>query len=168
MRFAPAAVIALALICTACGTREEPAPAQTDAPDANAALDATAGRERAEAAADKAAAAEAAAALSAAGKATASKSVAYTCEKDLPITAVYGTDLAGNPDVALIIQGQNFNLTQTVAASGARFASPQGLEPGMGLIWWEKGGTAMLQQVPSDKLSDAAAAQTIKTCEAKS
>lgn len=157
MRLAPA-VIALSLMAAGCGQRDAPAPGQSDAPDGNAAIDAAAGRERAEAAASKAAA----------SKATASKSIAYTCEKDLPITAVYGTDLAGNPDVALIIQGQNFNLAQTPAASGARYATPQGMSAGMGLVWWEKGGTAMLQQVPADKISDAAAAQTIKTCTAKS
>lgn len=168
MRATAAALVAIAVLATACGRRDAPAPEQTDAPDANAAVDASAGKARAAAAAAKNAAAASAASTAALSKATASKSVAYTCEKDLPITAVYGTDLAGSPDVALIVQGRNFNLTQTVAASGARYATAEGLDPGMGLIWWEKAGTAMLQQVPSDKLADPAAAQTIKTCQAKS
>lgn len=151
MRAAAFALIGIALLAPACGRRDAPAAEQTDAPDANAQVDAAAGEQRA-----------------AASKATASRSVAYTCEKDLPVTAIYGTDAAGNPDLALIVQGQSFTLSQTVAASGARFATPTGLEAGMGLVWWEKGGTAMLQQVPSEKLADASAAQTIKTCTIKS
>ena len=99
--------------------------------------------------------------------AQATESVAYVCEKDLPITAIYGTNLAGNPDVALIVQGRNYNLEQTKSASGARYAGPDGLEPGMGLVWWTKGETAMLQQVPADKLSDPAAAQTVRSCKTK-
>jgi len=99
--------------------------------------------------------------------AQATESAAYVCEKDLPITAIYGTNLAGQPDVALIVQGRNFNLTQTVSASGARYAGADGLEPGMGLVWWVKGNTAMLQQVPADKIADPAAPQTIKTCKTK-
>ncbi len=99
--------------------------------------------------------------------AQATESVAYVCEKDTPITAIYGTNLQGQPDVALIVQGRNFNLVQTIAASGARYAGPDGLEPGMGLVWWTKGETAMLQQVPVDKLADYSAAQTIRTCKTK-
>jgi membrane-bound inhibitor of C-type lysozyme len=99
--------------------------------------------------------------------AQATESVAYVCEKDTPITAIYGTNLEGQPDVALIVQGRNFNLVQTEAASGARYAGPDGLAPGMGLVWWTKGETAMLQQVPVDKLDDMAAPQTIRTCKTK-
>lgn len=99
--------------------------------------------------------------------ARAERSVAYRCEKDLPVTAIYGTDAQGQPDVALIINGQDLRLAQTVAASGARYASAQGLEPGMGVVWWEKGGTAQLQQVPSAKIDDYGAAQTIRTCKVK-
>jgi membrane-bound inhibitor of C-type lysozyme len=141
MRVLPLAIAAIAL-STGCGRQEAPEPA-----------------------APEAAAPPPAAVTS---KATASKSVAYTCEKDLPITAVYGTDLEGNPDVALVVQGQSFNMAETVSASGARYATADGLNPGMGLVWWEKGETALLQQVPSDRIADLAAAQTIKTCELKS
>ena len=151
MRGASVALVMVALLVSGCGRRDAPAPSQTDAPDGNAAADAASG-------------------LPAVvpSKATATKSLAYTCEKDLPITAVHGTDAAGNPDVALIVQGQSFVMAQTVAASGARYATPQGLEAGMALIWWETGETALLQQVPAEKLADAAAAQTIKTCALKS
>ncbi len=149
MRRLALALLPLALLAMGCGRRDAPAPAQTNAPDANAPVDSETAQQRA------------------ASKATASRSVAYTCEKDLPITAIYGTDLMGNPDVALIVKGQNFNMAQTVSASGARYATAQGLDAGMGLVWWEKGETAVLQQVPAEKLADIAAAQTIKTCQRK-
>ncbi|MBS3961686.1 MAG: MliC family protein [Sandarakinorhabdus sp.] len=95
------------------------------------------------------------------------ESVAFVCDKDLPITAIYGTNLEGQPDVVLIIQGRNYNLVQTTAPSGLRFAGAGGLQPGMGLVWWVQGETALLQHVPVDRLADLAAPQTIKTCKAK-
>lgn len=100
--------------------------------------------------------------------AKAMRTVAYTCEKDLPITAIYGTDAAGQPDVALIVRGDDYRLTPTEAASGTRYATAQGLEPGLGLIWWVKGDEAMLQQAPSAKVADPAAGQTVRTCREKS
>lgn len=101
--------------------------------------------------------------------ASAGQSVSYKCDGsgDLQITAVYGTDAAGSPDVVLFIRGQDFALSSTPAASGARYASPDGLEDGMGLIWWTKGEEAMLQQAPSDQVDDTAAGQTIRTCTAR-
>jgi membrane-bound inhibitor of C-type lysozyme len=99
--------------------------------------------------------------------ATAERSVAYVCERDLPITAIYGTDLEGQPDVALVIQGRDFRLRQTEAASGARYATEAGLEAGMGLIWWDRGEDALLQQVPVERIDDMAAPQTIRTCRVK-
>jgi membrane-bound inhibitor of C-type lysozyme len=100
--------------------------------------------------------------------ASAGRSVAYTCEQDLPITAIYGTNAEGRPDVTLIIQGQDFSLAETVAASGARYASADGITPGMGIIWWEKDGTAMLQQSPAGEVMNPEAGQTIRTCAVKS
>ncbi|MFN3370917.1 MAG: MliC family protein [Sphingomonadaceae bacterium] len=100
--------------------------------------------------------------------ATAERSVAYTCERDLPITAIYGTNREGTPDVALIIQGTDIRLTQAVSASGARYTSPIGLEVGQGLAWWTKGDEALLQQAPADRIDDPAAAETIRTCKVKS
>jgi membrane-bound inhibitor of C-type lysozyme len=99
--------------------------------------------------------------------ASAGRSVAYTCERDLPITAIYGTNAEGRPDVTLIIQGQDFSLAETPAASGARYASADGITPGMGIIWWEKDGTGMLQQAPAGEVMNPDAGQTIRTCTVK-
>jgi membrane-bound inhibitor of C-type lysozyme len=99
--------------------------------------------------------------------AKASRTVAYTCDKDLPVTAIYGTNAEGKPDLALIIKGQDFRLTPAVSASGARYTTQYGLEPGLGLAWWEKGDEALLQQAPFKQIDDPAAAQTIRTCRVK-
>jgi membrane-bound inhibitor of C-type lysozyme len=80
---------------------------------------------------------------------SAGKTVAYMCDGDMPVTAIYGTGADGKPDVALVIQGFSITLPQTMAASGARYASDDGIEAGKGLVWWEKGGTATLADFPS-------------------
>lgn len=97
--------------------------------------------------------------------ASASSSVAYTCEKDLPITAIEGTDKDGNPDLALIIKGQDFRLTPS--AVEGRWTTQYGLEPGLGLAWWVKGDEALLQQAPFKTIDDPAVAQTVRTCKVK-
>jgi predicted small lipoprotein YifL len=98
--------------------------------------------------------------------AKATRTVAYTCEKDLPITAIHGTDKEGKPDLALIIRGQDFRLTPS--ATQGRFTTQYGLEPGLGLAWWEKSGDeALLQQAPFKQIDDPAVAQTVRTCRVK-
>jgi membrane-bound inhibitor of C-type lysozyme len=93
------------------------------------------------------------------------RTVAFTCEKDLPITAIYGTDKEGKPDLALIIRGQDFRLAPS--AVEGRYTTQYGLEPGLGLAWWEKGDEAQLQQAPFKTIDDPKVAQTVKTCRVK-
>lgn len=101
-------------------------------------------------------------------KATATKSVSFTCQGDMPITAIYGTDLEGNPDVALIIQGSQFNLAPTEAPSGTRYASPYGTEVGKGIIWWEMSDdNVLLQQAPSEEVNNPDAGVTARICKVK-
>lgn len=100
-------------------------------------------------------------------QAKATRTVAYTCEGDMPITAIYGTDADGNPDLALIIRGEDFRLTPTEAPEGQRYASPYGSAPGKGVIWWEKGEEVLLQQAPTDQINDPAAGVTARTCKVK-
>lgn len=99
--------------------------------------------------------------------ASARASLAYDCEGDLRITAVYGTDANGNPDAAIFIRGQDFQMTGSTSASGARYTTPYGLEAGQGLIWWEQDGTALLQQAPEAELANPEAARTLRTCTVK-
>lgn len=97
--------------------------------------------------------------------ASAASSVAYTCEKDLPITAIAGTNKDGEPDLALIIRGQDFRLTPSAVAD--RWTTQYGLEPGQGLAWWVKGDEALLQQAPFKTIDDPKVAQTVRTCKVK-
>ncbi len=97
--------------------------------------------------------------------AKATSSVAYTCEKDLPITAIAGTDKEGKPDLALIIKGQDYRLTPS--AVEGRWTTQYGLEPGLGLAWWMKGDEALLQQAPFKTIDDPKVAQTVRTCKVK-
>jgi hypothetical protein len=97
--------------------------------------------------------------------AKASKSVAFACDKDLPITAIYGTGVDGKPDLALIIKGQDFRLTPSAVAG--RYTTQYGLEPGLGLAWVETGDQALLQQAPFKTIDDPKVAQTVRTCKVK-
>lgn len=97
--------------------------------------------------------------------AKASRTTAYTCEKDLPITAIHGTDKDGKPDLALIIRGQDFRLTPS--AVEGRYTTQYGLEPGLGLAWVEQEDKALLQQAPFKQIDDPAVAQTVRTCRVK-
>ena len=101
-------------------------------------------------------------------KATATRSVSFTCQGDMPITAIYGTDLDGNEDLALIISGDQFDLKPTPAPSGTRYASARGAEAGKGIIWWEMDeDNVLLQQAPSDQVDDPDAGVTARTCKVK-
>jgi hypothetical protein len=97
--------------------------------------------------------------------AKATSSVSYTCEKDLPITAIAGTDKDGKPDLALIIRGQDFRLTPSPVEG--RWTTQYGLEPGLGLAWVVKGDEALLQQAPFKTIDDPKVAQTVRTCKVK-
>jgi membrane-bound inhibitor of C-type lysozyme len=99
--------------------------------------------------------------------AKASQSVAFTCDRDTPVTAIYGTNAEGKADVALIVQGQSFTLDEAASKESARYTTPYGLEAGMGLAWVVTGETALLQQAPVDRIADPAAGQTIRTCKVK-
>lgn len=98
--------------------------------------------------------------------ASAGKSIAYTCDKDLAITAIHGTDLEGKADLALIIQGTDVRFTRAEAA-GEVWTTPHGLEAGRAMVWRVTGDEALLQQLPSADLSDLTKAETVRTCSVK-
>lgn len=97
---------------------------------------------------------------------TATKSVSYMCEGNMPVTAIYGTGPDGQADVALVIQGVDVRLTQTPAASGARYAADPGFSPGNGVVWWVKGDEATLAEFPSGTDSFETA-EVKRTCQVR-
>lgn len=100
-------------------------------------------------------------------KASVTRTATYTCEGDLPVTAFYGTDIDGNPELSLVISGDDYNLHPTPAPHGARWASPRGAGRDTGIIWWEDGANILLQQAPSAQVDDPAAGVTARTCHPK-
>lgn len=102
--------------------------------------------------------------------ATATRSVAYQCEQDLAITAVYGTNKDGKKDVGLVFKGDSWTLTEVPTAKGQRFESVYGLDSltGKGLIWLVDGSNAQLLEAPWKQISDPAAATRLRTCREKS
>lgn len=61
----------------------------------------------------------------------------YSCDNGMTVFAQYQPD-----KVNLSINGIQKELYQTVSASGAKYATENGLKPDMGLIWWTKGDEA--------------------------
>lgn len=100
--------------------------------------------------------------------ATVGETAVYLCQGDMNITAIYGTDADGKPDLALIIDGDTYTFAPAEAPHGKRFTTPDGEKPGMGVVWWEENDeAALLQEAPLDQLDDAAAAKTLRTCKKK-
>lgn len=102
--------------------------------------------------------------------ATATRSVSYMCERDLDITAVYGTNKDGKQDVGLVFKGDSWTLQEVPTAKGQRFESVYGLDSltGKGLIWLVDGNKAQLLEAPWKQISDPAAATVLRTCKEKS
>ena len=104
--------------------------------------------------------------------AKATDSVAYQCEHDLTITAVYGTNKDGKSDVGLVLKGDSWTLEEVplpAGQKGRRFETVYGLDSltGKGLVWLVDGDTAKLQEAPWKQISDPAAATTVRTCTRK-
>lgn len=99
---------------------------------------------------------------------TASQSVSYMCEGNMPVTAIYGTGPDGEADAVLVIQGVDVRVAATKAASGARYASDTGFSPGNGVVWWVKGDEATLGEFPSgtDSFETAEVKRTCRTRDA--
>jgi hypothetical protein len=99
--------------------------------------------------------------------ATASRVAAYDCDKNLPVTAAYGTDARGRPDLTLVIKGESFALLRH-PSDPRRFTASEGIEPGQGLIWTlDASGNATLAQAPADRLDDPSTQRILRHCTAK-
>jgi membrane-bound inhibitor of C-type lysozyme len=77
-------------------------------------------------------------------------SVEYVCDSGKTIAVRYDNRDPNAATAILTIAGGDFELYQVVSASGARYATEQGLKPDMGLQWWVKGNTATLSEMIMD------------------
>jgi membrane-bound inhibitor of C-type lysozyme len=93
----------------------------------------------------------------AASGAQAAEPVTYSCVSGRTIIATYGDESA-----RLAFDGHTFELHQARSASGARYATEQGLQPDHGLQWWIKGDDATLNEMIMDHA--APLPRTIDTC----
>lgn len=99
---------------------------------------------------------------------------AFMCEGEMQITAIYGTNKDGQPDLELVIEGDNYQMTPTPAPEGARYATPKnfrtpaGVQPEKAIIWWELSpDNTLLQEVPFESVDDMDAAKTLRICKEK-
>ncbi len=78
----------------------------------------------------------------------------YGCDNGLSVIAVYGAD---DGSAQLTIGKKSLALPSVSAASGSKYASEDGLEPGKSLTWWVKGDEALLIQAPKGATGGAQA-----------
>lgn len=138
MNYVPLILAATALILTACN-QAETAPAPQPAPTTTEAPPTLA---------------------------TVEETVSFTCENDLPVTAVYGTNAEGVADVALVVEGLTVELVHDGSAA-KRYTTVKGwdgLEAGRGLIWEDKGEQGLLYDGPSDHIDDPSQIKLQRTC----
>lgn len=86
----------------------------------------------------------------------------YSCDSGETIRASYDNTDAAAPKARLEYKGRSFDMYSVLAASGARYATEQGLETDRGLQWWTKGKEATLSEMIMDHT--APEPTVIETC----
>ncbi len=74
----------------------------------------------------------------------------YQCASGRQIAVRYDNTKPAAATARLTFGGKTFNLYQVMSASGARYATEQGLRPDFGLQWWIKGNDATLSEMMMD------------------
>jgi membrane-bound inhibitor of C-type lysozyme len=95
---------------------------------------------------------------------TVERTIAFECDGNFPVTAIYGRGPDGEADVVLVIMGQSRQLQRTEAASGVRYQGVPGLQPDEGIVWWEKDGEAIIMTFPWDSDDPMRDATPVRTC----
>jgi membrane-bound inhibitor of C-type lysozyme len=88
----------------------------------------------------------------------------YTCDNGKIIAAVYDNRQADQSKVTLTIDGKTYQLTQAVAASGARYTTEQGINPEQGLSWHTKGADAVASTITLDHTAKPEDEKTLFSC----
>ncbi len=92
--------------------------------------------------------------------------VNYGCDSGKQIRAAYDNDDEQRPSATLEIDGQVFSLYSIITASGAGYASEQGLRPDEGIKWLTKGDEAMLVAMILDHTANPDDAPILMRCRA--
>jgi membrane-bound inhibitor of C-type lysozyme len=91
--------------------------------------------------------------------------VRYRCDDKKSVTARYiNSQKPEDTFVILSIDGPSTLLYSVTAASGAKYATEQGLKPDHTLIWWTKGDEGMMYESPLDDSVKPGDEQLITTC----
>lgn len=86
----------------------------------------------------------------------------YRCDSGETIKVRYDNSDSAAPRATLQYKGRSFDMYSAMSASGARYATEQGLEPDKGLQWWSKGNGATLSEMIMDHT--APEPTVIETC----
>lgn len=90
--------------------------------------------------------------------------ILYDCDNGERIQARYD-NRTENTSVTLAIDGKSYWLYSVPTASGARYASEQGLQPEEGMQWLTKGNEALLTNLILDHTVPAEEATILARCE---
>lgn len=96
--------------------------------------------------------------------AVASTAINYTCTPSQNIVATYDNSNPATPKAVLIIDGVRYELYAVVSASGARYATEQGIQPEQGMQWHTKGNNAMLTSMSLDHTARPEDEKTMFEC----
>lgn len=88
----------------------------------------------------------------------------YQCDHNKMIYATYDNSDANQSKVTLIIDGKTYQLTQAVAASGARYTTEHGPLDGFGLDWHTKGADAIASTITFDHAVKPNSEKILFTC----
>lgn len=88
----------------------------------------------------------------------------YHCDNGKSVEASYADD-DETPAATLVIDDKHYAMYRVVSASGARYASEQGLLPNEGMQWYVKNGEAMLVAMVLDHTANPDEAQVLFRCQ---
>lgn len=91
----------------------------------------------------------------------------YQCDNGKLVKAIYDNSDVNQSKVSLLIGGKSYQLTQIIAASGARYITAQGLVSGQGLEWHSKGASAIASSVALSNSSSADQQAVLFSCSEK-
>jgi membrane-bound inhibitor of C-type lysozyme len=74
--------------------------------------------------------------------------IRYSCSNGRTVVARYDNEDRANPRAEIVIGGRRIMFDAQRSASGARYATSDGLRGSHGLVWWTRGREASLLEYP--------------------
>lgn len=89
----------------------------------------------------------------------------YQCTPTQLIGVTYDNTDPQKPSVSLTINGKTYPMYSIVTASGAGYATEQGIQDGQGMKWLSKGDTALLVSMTMDHTAKPEDEKTLFECQ---